>query len=219
METSRRACSGGASESLAHIQCRCPALKDARIRAHHNLAAKLRGCLAQAPSRWEIHREVSVASLSWVEAPQDCRDTWPHTCDELAESDLEAQRTLPNSAPGCSANVLMPLPSARVGGSEREGGRGREGETVPFSLVCVCPSLPVIRPIIWACELQYVQARRPQQRPTTAQHFTRPIIWACELQYVQHPTAPVDRPCVGSFPTDARSEGNIRDGENQIFLA
>ena len=62
---------------------------------------------------------------------------------------------------------------------------------VPFSLVCVCPSLPVIRL----------------------------IIWACEFQYVQDPTAPVDRPCVGSFPTDARSEGDIRDRENPIFLA
>ena len=98
----------GASESLAHIQCYCPALKDARIRAHHNLAAKLWGRLAQAPSRWEIHREVSVASLSCVEAPLDCRDTWQRTCDELAESDLEG----PEDDSDLCAGLLRKRPDA-----------------------------------------------------------------------------------------------------------
>ena len=60
-----------------------------------------------------------------------------------------------------------------------------------YRSVCVCPSLPVIRQ----------------------------IIWACEFQYVQDPTAPVDRPCVEPFPTDARSEGIICVRENQILLA
>ena len=42
--------------------------KDTHSSIHHNLSAKLLRRLAQAPSRWEIHREVSVASLSCVEA-------------------------------------------------------------------------------------------------------------------------------------------------------
>ena len=35
---------------------------------------------------------VLVASLSFVEAPLDCRDTWQRTCDELAESDLDGSQ-------------------------------------------------------------------------------------------------------------------------------
>ena len=79
---------GGASQPLEHTLCRCPLLKDVRIQAHHNLAAKLWGCLAQGPLRWKIHSEVSVAFLSCVETPLDRRDTWQRTCDKLAESDL-----------------------------------------------------------------------------------------------------------------------------------
>ena len=32
---------GAPAETQSHIQCLCPALKDARIRAHHNLAHRL----------------------------------------------------------------------------------------------------------------------------------------------------------------------------------
>ena len=72
---------GGALSSTLH----------SRMRGYvsHNLATKLWSRLAQAPSRWEIQREVSMASLSFVEATLECRDTRQRTYDELAESDLE----------------------------------------------------------------------------------------------------------------------------------
>ena len=48
---------GGDNESLSHVQCICPALQDARIRAHHNLVTLLWGRLGQASPQWAIHCE------------------------------------------------------------------------------------------------------------------------------------------------------------------
>ena len=100
----------------------------------HNLEAKLWGRLAQAPSRWEIHREVSLVSLSCVEATLECRDTRQRTYDELAESDLEgllcktlehsdgwASKWCPLSPFGASAHML----SGNRKGKVLSGGRGQ----------------------------------------------------------------------------------------------
>ena len=66
--TSSPACllCGSASKTLGHTQCRCSAasaLKEARIWAHHTLAAMLWGRLTNLSKEWQIHREVSVAAL------------------------------------------------------------------------------------------------------------------------------------------------------------
>ena len=57
-----------ASETLAHIQCRCSALTEVRIRAHHTLAAMLWGCLTNLSKEWQIHREVLVAAMGNIKA-------------------------------------------------------------------------------------------------------------------------------------------------------
>ena len=49
-----------------------------------------------------------MASLSCVEAPLDCRDTWQRTCDELAESDLEG----PEDDSDLCAGLLRKRPDA-----------------------------------------------------------------------------------------------------------
>ena len=80
---------GHAAETLSHIQCVCPALKEARIRAHHNLVMMLWGRLENASSRWKIYREMTVDALHGLEAPLDCQDEWQRAVDELVELDLE----------------------------------------------------------------------------------------------------------------------------------
>ena len=51
---------GGDNESLSHVQCICPALQDARIRAHDILVTG--GRLGQASQKWAIHRELTTAA-------------------------------------------------------------------------------------------------------------------------------------------------------------
>ena len=79
-----------ATETLSHVQCVCPALKEARIRAHHNLVTKLWGWLEKASPRWRIHQEMTVDALCGLEAPLDCHADWQRAVDELQEPDLEA---------------------------------------------------------------------------------------------------------------------------------
>ena len=79
---------GKANESLAHIQCVCPVLREARIRAHHNLAAMLFTRLGQEPCGWSIHQEVTVDCLRGIDTPLDCRDAWQRACDALTDMEL-----------------------------------------------------------------------------------------------------------------------------------
>ena len=55
---------GSPAETMAHIQCICPALKEARIRAHHNLVERLWKRLGQTSTRVVIYREMTVESLN-----------------------------------------------------------------------------------------------------------------------------------------------------------
>ena len=48
-------------EPLSHVQCICPALQDARMRAHHNLVTLLLGRLGQASTQRVFHRGNSTA--------------------------------------------------------------------------------------------------------------------------------------------------------------
>jgi hypothetical protein len=82
---------GHAAETLAHAQCVCPALKEARIRAHHNLVMMLWRRLERSSSRWNIHREMTVDALLVLEAPLDCHAEWQRAVDELRELDLETE--------------------------------------------------------------------------------------------------------------------------------
>jgi len=82
---------GHAAETLAHVQCVCPALKEARIRAHHNLVMMLWSRLEKSSSRWNIHREMTVDALRGLEAPLDCHAEWQRAVDELRELDLETE--------------------------------------------------------------------------------------------------------------------------------
>ncbi len=85
------ACSlcGHPAETVAHIQCVCPALKDARIRAHHNLAGMLWQRVEQLQSKWQVVRELTVAGLLGLAAPDDRRDEWCRVWDEVSEDDLD----------------------------------------------------------------------------------------------------------------------------------
>ena len=97
---------GGDNESLSHVQCVCPALQEARIRAHHNLVTLLWGRLGQASPKWVIHREMSVMSLLGMEAPLDCRDEWQRAMDDLSDLDLDG----PDGDPALGAGLLRKRP-------------------------------------------------------------------------------------------------------------
>jgi len=89
--TSSPACSlcGQAVETVSHVQCTCPVLREARIRAHHNLVILLWGWLQRASSRWVIHREMTVEALCGLASPPDCHNDWQRAVDELRDSDLD----------------------------------------------------------------------------------------------------------------------------------
>ena len=91
--TSSPACllCGHASETVSHVQCVCPTLTEARIRAHHNLVMMLWGWLGKASPRWTIQREMTVAALGGLAAPPDCHDDWQRAVDELQDLDLETE--------------------------------------------------------------------------------------------------------------------------------
>ena len=95
----------GDNESLSHVQCICPALQDARIRAHHNLVTLLWNRLGQASPQWAIHREMSIASLLGMEAPLDCRDEWQRAMDDMSDLDLDA-----DGDPALAAGLLRKRP-------------------------------------------------------------------------------------------------------------
>ena len=54
------------AETQAHIQCVCPALKGARIAAHHTLAGMIFNTIREAGGGWDVHRELTVAGLQGI---------------------------------------------------------------------------------------------------------------------------------------------------------
>jgi len=80
---------GHPAETVAHIQCMCPALKEARIRAHHNLADMLWQRVERLQSKWQVVRELTVSGLLGLSAPVDRRDEWCRVWDMLTEEDLD----------------------------------------------------------------------------------------------------------------------------------
>ena len=82
---------GGQSETVAHIQCWCPSLRQARIAAHHAIAALIFNTLQRhSIGRWQLLVETPVSSLRAAEIPLDMYDIWNWMIDELEESELEA---------------------------------------------------------------------------------------------------------------------------------
>ncbi len=51
------------AETQSHVQCLCPALKEARIQAHHNLAQRLWKGIRDASKGWIITVELTVTGL------------------------------------------------------------------------------------------------------------------------------------------------------------
>jgi len=84
----------GATETVAHSQCYCPALKNARISAHHAIAGRiLRMLQTHAAGRWQFHPGLSVGRLRAIDVPLDLYDAWNRMVDELEERDMDVDPT------------------------------------------------------------------------------------------------------------------------------
>ena len=95
---------GQGEESQSHIQCFCPVLKGARIRAHHHLAQQLWAAIARgtAPG-FEFHAEMTVSSLRGLAATPEWYHIWQRMCDDLEDQvsdSLEHDETDPHLAGG-----------------------------------------------------------------------------------------------------------------------
>jgi hypothetical protein len=79
---------GHPAETQSHAQCSCPVLKEARIRAHHNLAQRLWKGIRDASKGWIITTEQTVAGLQGLQGlpqPQELIPEWHRALDELAD--------------------------------------------------------------------------------------------------------------------------------------
>jgi ribonuclease HI len=76
------------AETQAHIQCVCPALKGARIAAHHTLAGMVFNAIRAAGGGWDVHRELTVAGLQGIPVPADAMQDWYRMFDYLTDGDL-----------------------------------------------------------------------------------------------------------------------------------
>jgi len=82
---------GHAAETQSHIQCICPALQEARIRAHHNLAEALWASIRKARQNWVIGKELTVIGLRGLNPPSDRIDEWYRALDNAEDAMLEAE--------------------------------------------------------------------------------------------------------------------------------
>jgi ribonuclease HI len=82
---------GHPAETQSHIQCVCPALKEARIRAHHNMAHRLWKGIEDATRGWTIAIEQTVAGLQGLPQPEDRIEDWQRAWDEVTDMHLEGE--------------------------------------------------------------------------------------------------------------------------------
>ena len=82
---------GHPAETQSHIQCLCPALKEARIRAHHTMAHRLWTGILNFTKGWTIAIEQTVAGLQGLPQPENRIDDWQRAWDEVADSHLEGE--------------------------------------------------------------------------------------------------------------------------------
>ena len=83
---------GHPAETQSHIQCLCPALKEARIRAHHNMAHRLWKGIQASTKGWVIAIEQTVAGLQGLPQPEARLDEWQRAWDEVTDVHLEGER-------------------------------------------------------------------------------------------------------------------------------
>jgi len=79
---------GHPAETQSHVQCSCPVLKEARIRAHHNLAQRLWKGIRDASKGWIITTEQTVAGLQGLPQPEELIPEWQRAWDELTDLKL-----------------------------------------------------------------------------------------------------------------------------------
>ena len=82
---------GHPAETQSHIQCLCPALKEARIRAHHTMAHRLWTGIQNSTKGWTIAIEQTVAGLQGLPQPENRIDDWQRAWDEVADTHLEGE--------------------------------------------------------------------------------------------------------------------------------
>jgi hypothetical protein len=82
---------GHPAETQSHIQCLCPALKEARIRAHHNMAHRLWAGIQASTKGWVIAIEQTVAGLLGLPQPEARLDEWQRAWDEVTDVHLEGE--------------------------------------------------------------------------------------------------------------------------------
>ena len=82
---------GHPAETQSHIQCLCPALKEARIRAHHNMAHRLWEGIQASTKGWVIAIEQTVAGLLGLPQPEARLDEWQRAWDEVTDVHLEGE--------------------------------------------------------------------------------------------------------------------------------
>ena len=82
---------GHPAETQSHIQCLCPALKEARIRAHHTMAHRLWTGIQDHTKGWTIVVEQTVAGLQGLPQPEGHIDDWQRAWDEIADIHLEGE--------------------------------------------------------------------------------------------------------------------------------
>ena len=82
---------GHPAETQSHIQCLCPALQEARIKAHHNIAKRLWQGIRAVTKGWVITTEQTVEGLLGLPQPEEQIDVWQRAWDELTDVDLEGE--------------------------------------------------------------------------------------------------------------------------------
>ena len=82
---------GHPAETQSHIQCLCPALKEARIRAHHNMAQRLWKGIESSTKGWTFAIEMTVAGLQGLPQPEDRIAEWQRAWDEMTDLHLEGE--------------------------------------------------------------------------------------------------------------------------------
>ena len=83
-----------APETVGHIQCFCPGLKNARIAAHHTIAKRILQMLqTHSVGSWQFHHELAIGSLRAIDVPLDMHDPWQRMLDEMDEMDVDDDQT------------------------------------------------------------------------------------------------------------------------------
>ncbi len=82
---------GHPTETQSHNQCLCPALKEDRIRAHHNMAHLLWRGIEASTRGWTIAIEQTVAGNQGLQQPEDQIDAWQRAWDEVTDTTLESE--------------------------------------------------------------------------------------------------------------------------------